>query len=155
LAIEVLLVLLVFFAARLYMQRGVVQGAAPPLAGKLLDGGRVDLADLRGRPVLVHFWATWCPVCRLELSSIDAIAKDYTVITVAQRSGSAAHIRAYLKKHGVDFPVIADPDGVLSHRYGVQAVPASFVIGPRGRIRFVEVGYTTGFGLRARLWWVR
>jgi len=155
LLLEIAAIVLVLLAVRAYTQRGVVHGTAPSLAGPLLDGGRADLAALRGRPVLVHFWATWCPVCRLELSSIDAIAKDYTVITVAQQSGSAASIRAYLKKHDVDFPVVADPDGVLSRRFGVRAVPASFVIGPRGRIRFVEVGYTTGLGLRARLWWVR
>ncbi|MEJ2509848.1 MAG: redoxin domain-containing protein, partial [Gammaproteobacteria bacterium] len=87
--------------------------------------------------------------------SIASIAKDYRVITVAQQSGSADAIRAYLHKHQVDFPVLADPDGSLSRRYGVRAVPASFVVGPRGRIRFVEVGYTTELGLRARLWWAQ
>jgi len=153
--LEALVVVGVVVAVHAYTQRGTVRGTAPALAGTLLDGGHFNLADQRGRPVLVHFWATWCPVCRLELSSIASIAKDYRVITVAQQSGSADAIRAYLRKHQVRFPVLADPDGSLSRRYGVRAVPASFVLGPRGQIRFVEIGYTTELGLRARLWWVK
>lgn len=152
---EIVVFVLIVFAVHAYNQRGTARGMAPPLEGTLLDGHHFDLASLRGRPVLVQFWATWCPICRLELGSIAAIAKDHAVITVAQQSGQAAAVRTFLKRQGVSFPVIVDPEGVLAQRYGVRAVPASFVIGPHGRIRFVEVGYTTGWGLRARLWWAR
>ncbi|BCU05840.1 hypothetical protein Atep_05170 [Allochromatium tepidum] len=63
-------------------------GEAPPLVGVTLEGTPIDLADRRGRPVLVHFWATWCPVCRITDGTIDAIAEDHAVVTVALQSGT-------------------------------------------------------------------
>jgi hypothetical protein len=61
-------------------------------------------------------------------------------------------VRSYLGERGLDFPVLVDPDGRLAGRYGVRGVPTTLVIGPEGRIRSREVGYTTGLGLRLRLW---
>ncbi len=151
-----MILLVVFLGVRAWTQRGVVEGAAPPLAGRLLDGGRASLAALRGRPVLVHFWATWCPVCRLEQSSVQALADaGYAVLGVAMQSGGRTEVRAFLREQGLSFPVLVDAHGALARRFGVRGVPTSFVVGPQGRIRFVEVGYTSELGLRARLWLVR
>lgn len=150
--IELLVILVLFFALRAWQQRDVVTGSAPQLEGILLDGQPFSLAELRGKPVLVHFWATWCSICALEEDSIDTLAKQYQVITVAMQSGSDAKVNSHLKENGLTFPVLNDPDGVHANRWGVVAVPASFIIDPAGRIRFTEVGYTTGIGLRGRLW---
>lgn len=152
LTLEALLIISIFFGIRLYQQRGMVHGAAPPLQGILLDGRPASLSALRGQAVLVQFWATWCPVCAAEQSSIAAISRDYPVLTVAMQSEGAKQIAAYLSKKGVSYPVINDPEGRLSSRWGVKAVPASFIIDPQGKIRFREVGYTTETGLRLRLW---
>ena len=152
LGLELAAILVAVVGIQAYRQRDTASGPAPPLAGRLLSGQTVSLAALRGRPVLVHFWATWCPVCRLEQSSIAAIARDHAVLTVAFQDGSAEQVRAYMRREGLDYPVLADPYGVLASRYGVRAVPTSFIIGPRGRIRFVEVGYTSEAGLRLRMW---
>jgi thiol-disulfide isomerase/thioredoxin len=104
-------------------------------------------------PVLVHFWATWCSICRTEQSAIAAIAHDNpNVITLAMQSGSNEEIARYMKEQNIDFPVVNDLHGINSIAWGVHAVPASFIIAPDGRIHFVEVGYTTGIGLRLRLW---
>jgi len=101
----------------------------------------------------VHFWATWCPVCKAEQGSIAAIAHDHPdVISVAMQSGKPEEVAKYLSDQGIAFPVLNDPDGSISAAWGVHAVPASFIIGPDGQIRFVEVGYTTSLGLRLRLW---
>jgi peroxiredoxin len=101
----------------------------------------------------VHFWATWCPICRTEQGSIAAIAQDHPdVITVAMQSGTPQEVSRYMQEQGIAFPVVNDPDGIISRAWGVHAVPASFIIAPDGQIRFVEVGYTTGMGLRLRLW---
>ena len=154
LAIEVLVVLAIILGIRAWQQQDVASGLAPPLAGVLLDGkGNFSLASKSGQPVLVHFWATWCPVCRAEQGSIEALAKDYPTITVAMQSGAAETVSAHLNKEALSFPVLNDPDGTIAAQWGVRAVPASFVVDGAGRIRFVEVGYTTGVGLRLRLWW--
>ena len=103
--------------------------------------------------MLVHFWATWCPICRAEQGSIAAIAHDYpNVITVAMQSGTPQEVSRHMHEQGIDFPVVNDQDGMLSGAWGVHAVPVSFIIAPDGQVRFIEVGYTTGIGLRLRLW---
>ncbi len=150
--IELALIVALIFGLRAWQQRDIVTGLAPELEGVLLDGRAASLAELRGKLVLVHFWAVWCPVCALEEGSIDAIAQDYQVITVAMHSGSDVEVASYLKESGLDFPVLNDPAGVYANRWGVTAVPASFVIDTDGRIRFTEIGYSTGIGLRIRLW---
>jgi len=105
--------------------------------------------------VLVYFWASWCPVCRLEQGSVSALLRDHPVVTVAMQSGSAAEVSGYLREHGLDWPVINDPDGALAARWGVRATPTFFVVDRERAIRFREVGYTSGPGLRLRLWLAR
>lgn len=153
LTLEALFFVALFFALRAYMSYGAAGGPAPFLAGTLLDGTPVRLDAYRGRPTLVHFWASWCGVCKLMQGSVAAVAEDYPVLTVAMKSGGSADIRAYLQERGVSLPVLPDPNGMLAAAYGIRGVPASFVIDAAGEIRFVEIGYTTEWGLRARLYW--
>jgi peroxiredoxin len=146
---------LLFVGIRTYQQRNMPKGTAPVLAGTDLDGKAVSLAAYRGKPVLLHFWATWCGVCKVEQSSIDSIARDLPVLSVASQSGSPAEVAGFVQEHGIAPPVIVDERGDLSSRFGVHSFPASFVIDANGEIRHVEVGYTTELGLRARMWWAR
>jgi peroxiredoxin len=133
--------------------RDTVSGQAPEISGRLLDGTPVSLAEFRGQPLLLQFWSSWCPVCRLEQGSIDSIARDYAVLSIAMDESSAEEIQRWMAKEGVSYRVIHDPSGDISNRYGVRAVPTSMIIDANGEICFVEVGYTTEFGLRLRLWW--
>jgi len=151
-AIEVVVVLVLILGIRAWQQSGTASGPAPMLAGELLDGKPVALTAYAGRPVLVHFWATWCPICRLEQGSIDVLARDASVITVAMQSGNRDAVTQHLRNEALSFPVINDPDGTMAAQWGVRAVPASFIVDGAGQIRYVEVGYTTGVGLRLRLW---
>lgn len=148
----VVLFIAVFAAMRVYTHRGITQGIAPPIEGPSLTGERLSLVELRGGPVLIHFWATWCPICRSEHGSIESIARDYPVITVAMQSGGAAEVQSYVRQHALRVPVLVDEVGDLARAYGVRAVPASFILDQNGVIRYVEVGYTTEAGLRVRLW---
>ncbi len=150
--LEILFFIVLFLGIRTYMQHGTAEGPAPPLSGQFLDGRAVELQSMRGEPVLVFFWASWCGVCKMMLSSVAGVAEDYQVISVAMQSGTAGELADYLREKGLALPVIPDPSGALARRYGVRGVPSSFVIDPEGRIRFVEVGYTSGFGLRSRLY---
>ena len=143
-----------FYLIHLYQVRHVQEGPAPDFSGRLLDGTEVSLADFKGQPVLLQFWATWCPVCRFEQDSIDAIARDYAVLTVALDDASEDKIRQWMQAEGVAYPVMRDPAGVIASKFGVNGVPASLILDRDGMIRFVEVGYTTELGLRLRLWWV-
>jgi thiol-disulfide isomerase/thioredoxin len=149
---EALVVLALILGIRAWQQSGIASGPAPVLAGVQLDGKPVALTAFAGRPVLVHFWATWCPICSAEQGSIDALARDTPVITVAMQSGERDAVVQHLRNEALSFPVLNDPDGVIAAQWGVRAVPASFVVDGAGQIRFVEVGYTTGIGLRLRLW---
>ena len=150
---EVIVIIIVLFALRLYTQKDLVSGQAPELHGQLINGQNFTLSDVSSRPVLVHFWATWCPVCKLEEDSIQAISEDYTVITIAMQSGSGAEVSDYMSTQGLGFSVINDPQGLLAKRFGVSAVPSSFIIDRDNRIAFRETGFTSEWGLRLRMWW--
>ena len=149
---DVLLVVVVVAAVRAYQQRDLPSGPAPHLEGTLLDGSFASLAAMRGEPVLLHFWATWCGVCRMEQGSIDAIAADRPVLSISSRSGEAGAVGKYVIENQVKPPVLVDNRGALAARFGVHAFPTTFVLDRNGDIRFREVGYTTELGLRARLW---
>lgn len=153
-AIWLIAFLLVFFGVRAYQHRDIASGQAPVLSGRSLDGRTVSTAA-PGKPLLIHFWASWCRICRFEQNSIDAISKDHPVITVAMQSGGNEEVARHLHEQGIGFTVINDEHGDLSHQFGVRVVPTTFIIDTSGKIRFVEVGYSSELGLRARLWLAR
>lgn len=150
--LEVAVAVLVFLLVQAWLTREAPRGPAPPVSGVLLDGSEVSLNDLKGQPALLHFWATWCPICGLQQGAIDAIANDHAVLTVAMDEASAEEIRAYLQEAGVNYPVLHDPTGDIARHYAIRGVPTSFILDRAGNIRFVETGYSTGVGLRLRLW---
>jgi len=149
---DIAILFVIFMAIGLYMKRNAVSGQSPMIQGVLLSNAPVSLVQLRGKPVLIHFWATWCRICRYEQDGIDDIARDYQVVTVSMSSGTKKEVQTYMLNNGLTFPVLNDPDAVLSKRYGVKGVPASFILDAQGKIRFTEIGYTSEWGLRFRLW---
>ncbi|TCK19186.1 peroxiredoxin [Thiogranum longum] len=152
-AFEALLFVLALTAIQMYQTREVVEGPAPAFEGVLLDGKAVSLESVHERPLLLHFWASWCPVCNLEQGSIQRISEDYPVLTVSIDDMPADKLLEWMAAKGVSYPVVTDPSGAISRRYGIKGVPASLVIDKDNQIRFSGVGYTTETGLRLRLWW--
>ena len=144
--------LLVLFLIHLWQTRDLVEGVAPPLSADSLDGLPIDLSSLGGEPVVVHFWATWCPVCKLEAPAIDELAEDHKVVTVAMQSGQAAEVSDYLEANDLGFTTINDPQGKLSNAWRVRGLPTSYIIDENRQVRFVSVGYTPELTLRLRLW---
>lgn len=151
LLLEIGFFIILFLLLRAYMQKDMVSGPAPQIQAKTLAGQQFDLSAA-DKPILVHFWATWCGICKLEQGSIQSISADYPVITVAMQSGDDMEVQAYLDEHQLSFPVINDVAGDISASFGVYGVPASFIVNRDGEIVTAERGYTTGWGLRARLW---
>jgi thiol-disulfide isomerase/thioredoxin len=115
----------------------------------LLDGSRYTFK--KGKPVVLHFWATWCRVCQMEVSNIESLSREYDVLTIAVNSGDDRAMRAYMRTHGLHFKVLNDTDGNWTKRFKVEAFPTTFVYDSRGELRFTEVGYTTTAGLFARM----
>jgi len=144
-------------AVQLWQARGLPTGPAPALAGTLTDGRPASLTALidaaAGRPVLVAFWATWCPVCKAEAGNIDAVARDWPTLTVAMQSGDVLAVAKYLGEQDRRFSTLIDADGRLAADWKVRGVPTHFIVDGHGNIRFQLVGYVTEPGLRARLWW--
>ena len=143
--------LVVLFAIRACQKHGTASGAAPAVRAETLSGDAVELSSFRGDVVAVHFWATWCGVCAAEQSNIDSLSSGGRVLTIASASGSRSDVARYVREHEITAPVIVDQNGALARAYGVSAYPTTFYVGPDGKIRFVEVGYTTTLGMRARL----
>jgi len=152
---DLLVVAVIVVGVRAYQQRSLASGVAPPLRAPDLAGREVDLAAYRGKPVIVHFWATWCAMCRAEQHNIDAVARDIPVVTIATDSGTRARVATYVRAHGIEPRVVVDEYGALRSNFGVRAFPTTFVLDAEGRIRHVEVGYTSELGLRARAWLAR
>ena len=151
--VEITLILIILSAVRFWMQRDIVSGTAPNMSVPMLNGQHFDLYKNKSRPMLIHFWASWCPVCKLEHSNIENIAKDHSVVTIAMQSGDNRELKQYLQEEELSFNVINDESGQLSQIYNIKGVPVSFIINKENEIQFVEVGYTTELGLRMRLWW--
>ena len=151
---ELIIIVALVFAFRGWQQRNMVSGIAPDIQGVLMDDSITQLKNYRGKPVMLHFWATWCPFCKLEENGITSIAKDWPVLTIAYQSGDKADIEKHLKERELEsWATISDPDSRLAELYGVTGVPTTFIIDANGNIRFREVGLTSAWGLRARLWY--
>lgn len=151
--IELTLIFIVLLSIKFWMQRDIVSGIAPNISSVMLNEQYFDLYKNKQRPILIHFWATWCPVCKLEQSNIQNISKDMPVITIAMQSGNDDELREFMKDEYLSFNTINDESGRLSRLYNIRGVPVSFIINKDNKIEFTEVGYTTELGLRVRLWW--
>ncbi|RLA70239.1 MAG: protein disulfide oxidoreductase [Epsilonproteobacteria bacterium] len=105
------------------------------------------------KPILIHFWATWCPTCKLEASNIEMISKQYEVISVAVNSGSNKEIQNYLNEHGFTFKVVNDQQSIYSSEFKIAAFPTTFIYDKNRNLVFSEVGYTSTIGLYFRMLW--
>jgi len=121
----------------------------PKIEIVLLDGSSYSIKE--GRPLVIHFWATWCPTCKLEAPNIQSVSEHYEVLTIAVNSGDNAKIEAYMKERGLTFKVLNDINGKWAEQFKVKAFPTTFIYDSKGKLKFTEVGYTTTAGLLARL----
>ena len=116
---------------------------------KLLDNTEYITPD--NKPILVHFWATWCPTCKFEAPNIEKISKDYEVITIAVQSGNKSEIQKYMDEHNLSFKVLNDENASLSKKFNIKVFPTTFIYDKDKNLKFSEVGYTTTAGLYSRM----
>lgn len=162
-AVNLLLVTMVFGAVQLWQTRDVAGGQAPDLVLTVVgaDASRVTttLSAWReghpGQPVAIHFWADWCPICRMEEHSVTRLHRDWPVMTVAMQSGDADRVAKTMGQRQLPWVAALDPAGEMARSYGIPAVPGFLVVDRDGMIRTPAVGYTTEWGMRLRLWWVK
>jgi len=103
------------------------------------------------KPLLLHFWATWCPVCKLEASNIQSLSKEYNVLTIAVQENSKETIQNYMKKNNLSFKVIDDYNGTLAHEFNISVYPTTFIYNKNQELKFSEVGYSSTLGLKLRM----
>ena len=119
-------------------------GPAPPLELADLEGKRHRLADYRGKAVLVNFWATWCVPCRDEMPSIERLrasleGRPFAVLAV-NLAEPRSRIQAFLEKVPVRFTVLLDSDTKTAKAWQAKLLPATYIIGPDGAIRYRHLG---------------
>ncbi len=121
----------------------------PQMKVRLLDGS--TFCTTEGKPLVIHFWASWCRVCKMEADNIERISKKYNVLTIAVNSGDNASVKAYMKKRDLTFKVLNDVDSTWAKKFKVEAFPTTFIYDSKGELKFTEVGYTTTAGLLTRI----
>lgn len=118
--------------------------APPPFSGSTIDSRLVSMGDLRGKVVLMNFWASWCAECRPEMPVLERLHREFApqgfaVIGINAREGREA-IRRYASELGLTFPLVLDRDGKINALYGVVGLPTTFLVGRDGRAVALAVG---------------
>ncbi|MBE3579715.1 MAG: TlpA family protein disulfide reductase [Caldanaerobacter subterraneus] len=119
---------------------------APDFTLKDLNGNTVTLSSLRGKKVILNFWATTCPYCKIEMPALDKFIrahKDDTVLLAIDLGESEAKVRQYLEGKGYQFTVLLDSDLSTAYDYKIQFIPVSYFIDKNGVIRAISNGAMT------------
>ncbi|MBC9782916.1 TlpA family protein disulfide reductase [Heliobacterium chlorum] len=131
-----------------YAAMGMVGKPAPAFTLKTADGKEVSLADFKGKPVMLNFWASWCPPCRQEMPDIDVLAAEYKDkavvigVNLTQEERKADDGVKYFEKAKLKFPMLldSDPNQSVSKAYRIYFKPTTFFIDKDGIIREVFIG---------------
>lgn len=122
-----------------------VGARAPELDARTLDGERLRMRDLRGKVVIVDFWASWCEPCKEEMPVLDRLYDRYhdqgLVVVGVSVDRTERNARAFLRRNRVSFPIIHDGDHAIAGRYSPPRMPSSYIIDRRGVIRHVHEGF--------------
>jgi cytochrome c biogenesis protein CcmG, thiol:disulfide interchange protein DsbE len=116
-----------------------IGGPAPNFALRRVDGtGTLDLASLRGKPVVINFWASWCVPCKGEAKMLEQAWQQYrsqgVVFVGVDYHDVASDARTFLTHHGITYPTVQDGSGMIGDRYGLTGVPETYFVDRRGRL---------------------
>lgn len=141
----ILLIVVAFFSNMISLYRSF------SLNQNSLQNVSSQLINTKKEIKIIHFWATWCPVCKLEAPNIEYISKDYDLLTVAVKSKDS-DIKQYMKENQLSFKVIDDSNGLLAKDFNVSVYPTTFIYDKNGKLIFSEVGYTTRYSMIFKIW---
>jgi peroxiredoxin len=118
---------------------------APRFNASTPEGTKISIDDLKGKLVLLNFWATWCPPCILEMPTMEKLHQEFKeeglkVVAMNFMEGPKT-INTFIKKRGFTFTVLMDRSGEISQRYGVRAIPVTYLIGREGNMLVKSIGY--------------
>ncbi len=133
--------------------RSGLEGREAPLFSlPSLEGWTVSLASLRGKHVLIDFWATWCAPCRKALPHIQKLSQERTDLVVLTISTDAPVVaQQFLNENAYTFTTLIDQNYTVSRSYGITGIPTTLILGPEGTVRKHLVGYRTEPQLRSAL----
>jgi peroxiredoxin len=121
-----------------------VGNVAPDFQLQNLDGQSITLSSLKGNPVLINFWATWCQPCASEMPYLQEIHNEWSdkgLIVLAINWGeSASEVEQFLQAHNLSLPVLLDTKKVVAEKYGIRAFPTTFFINKDGIIQAKIIG---------------
>jgi thiol-disulfide isomerase/thioredoxin len=116
----------------------------PPFLVNDLNGRVISTAALRGKVVIVNFWATWCPPCQEEIPEMMELQKEYSgklqIIGVSMDDGPAEPVKQFADKIGMNYPIVMGSDELSEEYGGIPALPTSYIVDPQGRVVQKHVG---------------
>jgi len=138
----------IFWLAGPLQQARAATTAAPEWQLNDPDGKPVKLSDFKGKVVILDFWATWCPPCRAEIPGFIALQKQYagqglTVVGVSLDTDGASVVKAFVKRAGMNYPIVIGDEKIASDYGGITAIPATFVLDRNGNIVTSHQGYAS------------
>ena len=127
--------------------------AAPRFELQTLEGETVHLSNYQGKPVLLHFWATWCGVCRQEFSMLNTLQEslgDDAVLLSVVADGEVDELRTFADAHGLRYPILRATRSLLK-QYRIGAFPTNYFLDADGKVKSRSVGLSTAWAMRARM----
>ena len=119
----------------------------PEFVVEMFDGQKINIKDLKGKIVLINFWATWCPPCQEELKRVQKEildrfkGKDFVFLAIS-REESKEQVKKFRERNGYTFPMGLDPERKIYSKFATATIPRNFIIDKKGKIVEIEVGYT-------------
>ena len=119
----------------------------PEFVVEMFDGQKINIKDLKGKIVLINFWATWCPPCQEELKRVQKEiidrfkGKDFVFLAIS-REESKEQVKKFRERNGYTFPMGLDPERRIYSKFATATSPRNFIIDKKGKIVEIEVGYT-------------
>ena len=116
-----------------------IGGPAPNFTLRRIDaGGKLDLASLRGKPVVINFWASWCVPCKGEAAMLEQAWNQYkaqgVVFVGVDYHDVTGDARTFMSHHGITYPIVQDGSGSIGDRYGLTGVPETYFVDRQGRL---------------------
>lgn len=120
-----------------------VDAPAPDFSLQSLDGSLVTLGELKGLPVIINFWATWCGPCRVEMPTFQAYQDQFEgelVILAINASESQQDVNQFVDELDLNLRVLLDPEGEVEKQYRVRGLPTTYFIDESGVIQYIHLG---------------